>query len=67
METNRTEVQEGQRAGVKEAIEYLRAYFETHRMGIGSVIHSEWARGVFSGRQEAINVLTELHAKLTED
>lgn len=38
---------------------YLRSYFDHHRMGVNSVIQSEWARGVFNGRQEAMNILTE--------
>lgn len=46
-------------AGFEEARNHLKDYFAKHGMGVKDVIQSQWARGVHSGRQEAINVLDE--------
>jgi len=45
--------------GLRRAVAVLRDYHERHRMGVNAVIQSEWARGVFSGRGESINILEE--------
>ena len=54
------------RAAYMFARAYLEKYFQKHNMGVKEMIQSQWARGVYSGRQEAINVLSEVIEKFEE-
>lgn len=48
---------------LKFAQKYLESYYNTYGMGVKEIIGSQWARGVFFGRQEALNILQEAIVK----
>lgn len=54
------------RAALVFATNYLKEYFQKHNVGVTALIQSQWTRGVYSGRQEAINILTEAATKFEE-
>lgn len=50
----------------KKAAVLLMNYFKKHSFGVKEIIWSNWSRGVYSGRQEAINVLNEIASRTQE-